>query len=362
MRHPTWALLVWAAALATVAGVREGARERGREGMLVEVLEENTLGSRLRRRDNSRASSSAAAAAAAAASSSSSAASSRRGRTWHGAMASSSRGGGQGGLLAPMTWRVPGAAVPSSRPVAPAVLAAAVDPCLVHEECSRCTEDSRCGWCGANGMCAAGGPRGAKTLQCPQTAWNFMFCTGESCRNYRACRNCIADPYCAWCPTEGGGQCGEGSLASGGLDGNSRCPVPWLRSLVRKGLGSQEASRMDAEHAQYLDQVCDGNGTLAYIPPPPPTPRPAPSLPVVTSIEPHHGPVFGRTVITITGLFFGLLPHEQEVTLGGKELCATMVWVSQSVIRCTTKPVESPVGKGFEHLLVEVTRKQGKGL
>jgi hypothetical protein len=116
---------------------------------------------------------------------------------------------------------------------------------------------------------------------------------------------------------------------------------------------------MDAEHAQYLDQVCDGNGTLAYIPPPPPTPRPAPSLPVVTSIEPHHGPVFGRTVITITGLFFGLLPHEQEVTLGGKELCATMVWVSQSVIRCTTKPVESPVGKGFEHLLVEVTRKQG---
>ena len=195
-----------------------------------------------------------------------------------------------GGMLLPI---VDSTAVPTG--LSPGALTeGGVDPCLKHESCTRCVEDRRCGYCGSNGMCAAGGPTGAKALKCA-ASWSFMYCTGESCRNYRNCVNCIADPSCAFCPVEeGGGRCGEGNQPGGGATGKSKCPVPWLRSLVRRNMGNREASVLAFEHVSYLNDICEGNGTLVYKHPPPALPPPPSHIVSSKSLWPLQAPLPGR--------------------------------------------------------------------
>jgi hypothetical protein len=77
-----------------------------------------------------------------------------------------------------------------------------VDPCNSYDGCARCAEDRRCGWCEADGICQSGGPKGPKPGKCAKGAWSFQFCVAESCDAYRACRSCIADPDCGWCPDD----------------------------------------------------------------------------------------------------------------------------------------------------------------
>ena len=214
------------------------------------------------------------------------------------------------------------------------------DPCDSHSNCGRCSEDSRCGWCAANSQCMIGGPSGPKLSVC--AAWTKGFCEVGKCNEYSHCMSCLADPYCGWCsapsddPTqEIPGKCMEGG-SSGPGDAEGECPDQWRHSPMRKGTGYAMASHLASVHGPYLREVCEASdGKIPYAPPPPAQPKQKAKDPVLLTMSPRNGPVFGGTHITITGMWFGYTKTDQTVTVGGRP-CEETIWKSQSVIVCVT--------------------------
>ena len=214
------------------------------------------------------------------------------------------------------------------------------DPCNRHANCGRCSEDSRCGWCAANSQCMIGGPSGPKLSVC--AAWTKGFCEVSKCGDYSHCMSCLADPYCGWCSApsddpnqEIPGKCMEGG-SSGPGDAEGECPDQWRHSPMRKGTGYAMASHLASVHGPYLREVCEASdGKIPYAPPPPPQPKATAKDPILLTMFPRDGPVFGGTHITITGMWFGYSKADQVVTLGGRP-CEETLWKSQSVIVCVT--------------------------
>ena len=195
------------------------------------------------------------------------------------------------------------------------------DPCNAHENCGRCSEDSRCGWCAANSQCMIGSPDGPKMQVC--ASWTKGFCEVSKCGDYSHCMSCLADPYCGWCTApsddpnaEIPGKCMEGG-SSGPGDAEGECPDQWRHSPVRKGTGYALASHLASAHAPYLREICESaSGKIPYAPPPPPEPPMKAKDPMILTMFPRDGPIFGGTHITITGMWFGYSKTDQEVTIG----------------------------------------------
>ena len=189
------------------------------------------------------------------------------------------------------------------------------DVCREKTSCNTCTADSRCGWCDGTMSCFAGSERGPKTLTC--SSWQFQYCSGQSCDAYKLCAQCLADPYCGWCrgeaPAEGkeaknpmfNGNCMDVG-SSGPLYGE--CSAEWLHSRVRQGTPFRLAASMDMAHKGYLQEMCEAGDKHLFQPKAPAPVLAAPKDPVVLTVQPLEGPVFGQTVVTLTGLYFGDRP------------------------------------------------------
>ena len=183
------------------------------------------------------------------------------------------------------------------------------DPCNSHANCGRCSEDSRCGWCAANSQCMIGSPSGPKLGMC--ASWTKGFCEVSKCGDYSHCMSCLADPYCGWCSAPSDdpsaaipGKCMEGG-SSGPGEAEGECPDQWRHSPVRKGTAYTLASHLASTHGPYLREVCESaDGKIPYAPPPAAKPVPTAKDPVMLTMFPRDGPLFGGTHITITGEFF----------------------------------------------------------
>jgi hypothetical protein len=214
------------------------------------------------------------------------------------------------------------------------------DPCNTHTNCGQCSEDSRCGWCAANNQCMIGGTERPKLSVC--ASWTKGFCEVSKCGDYSHCMSCLADPYCGWCSAAGDdplaptpGKCMEGG-SSGPGEAEGECPDQWRHSPVRKGTAYAMASHLASTHGPYLREVCESvDGRIPYAPAPPAKPAPKPKDPVILTMYPRNGPLFGGTHVTITGLWFGYTKTDQQILIGGRP-CEETIWKSQSVMICVT--------------------------
>jgi len=214
------------------------------------------------------------------------------------------------------------------------------DPCNDHANCGRCSEDSRCGWCAANSQCMIGGTASPKLGVC--ASWTKGYCGVSKCGDYSHCMSCLADPYCGWCSAPSDdplapvpGKCMEGG-SSGPGEAEGSCPDQWRHSPVRKGTSYTMASHLAATHGPYLREVCESSdGRIPYAPAPPAQPLPKAKDPVLLTMFPRDGPLFGGTHVTITGLFFGYTKSDQTIYVGGHP-CRETIWKSQSVMVCVT--------------------------
>ena len=77
---------------------------------------------------------------------------------------------------------------------------------------------------------------------------------------------------------------------------------------------------------------------------PPPKKAAETQYPVTMAIDPVHGPTFGGTVITVTGLWFGFTPSSGLKAYLGEIPCDDTIWVSESILKCVT-PQHRPAGK-----------------
>ena len=68
--------------------------------------------------------------------------------------------------------------------------------------------------------------------------------------------------------------------------------------------------------------------------------------PFVESVQPHCGPFFGSTKLTITGQRFGDSAAELEAVFLGDHECVDVKWCTASIITCTT-PALDAVDLGF---------------
>merc|ERR1711974_189406 len=99
--------------------------------------------------------------------------------------------------------------------------------CEEYHDCAHCISLSdspkSCGWCRSEATCKPGnmfGPTGPKNC----TMWDYGYCAAEPCALYTACHQCVQDPFCGWCASEG--HCVEGTR-TGPLFG--LCPH-WMAS------------------------------------------------------------------------------------------------------------------------------------
>ena len=225
------------------------------------------------------------------------------------------------------------------------------DVCREKTSCNTCTADSRCGWCDGTMSCFAGSERGPKTLTC--SSWQFQYCSGQSCDAYKLCAQCLADPYCGWCrgeaPAEGkeaknpmfNGNCMDVG-SSGPLYGE--CSAEWLHSRVRQGTPFRLAASMDMAHKGYLQEMCEAGDKHLFQPKAPAPQLAAPKDPVVLTVQPLEGPVFGQTVVTLTGLYFGDRPGARY----GTDLSWVLV-VAESFRGVT--PAAQPLAASPDHTL-----------
>ena len=216
------------------------------------------------------------------------------------------------------------------------------DPCNSHANCGRCSEDSRCGWCAANSQCMIGSPSGPKLGMC--ASWTKGFCEVSKCGDYSHCMSCLADPYCGWCSAPSDdpsaaipGKCMEGG-SSGPGEAEGECPDQWRHSPVRKGTAYTLASHLASTHGPYLREVCESaDGKIPYAPPPAAKPVPTAKDPVMLTMFPRDGPLFGGTHITITGEFFFCLG-------GGRygRCCGVCCWLPCVLVEHCWAVVEIP--------------------
>jgi len=233
------------------------------------------------------------------------------------------------------------------------------DICRVYENCTSCVADSRCGWCDSNQRCSSGGIDGPKDATCLASGWNFMACPGAPCDQYVSCTSCLSDPLCGWCVD--GESDDEGRVQQFCTDGTNRgpskenqCPTSYTHAPFPAGLSAAHASRKAYEHLNLFVDMCNTAGKLLVVQTPPKAERP-PDAPVVLRVTPTSGPVFGHTVVTITGAFFGKEADGAAVTafVGGKA-CLETKRESPSVIKCVTPPHNPAADEELESRAVTV--------
>ena len=192
------------------------------------------------------------------------------------------------------------------------------DPCENFKSCSDCTRQRQCGWCEANKKCATGAPKGPKAESlCQVDFWMFSFCPSVPCPQYKDCKSCLMDPNCGWCASSGGSKADDddssdsGRCSAGGYDGprdhqeDGTCTGNWLHSPTRVGESTLRTAILNLKHGSYLNEVCNAGTMNIQHSLPPPKKAAETQYPVTMAIDPVHGPTFGGTVITVTGLWFG---------------------------------------------------------
>ena len=168
-------------------------------------------------------------------------------------------------------------------------LAGFIEPVALDDECSmlsgscgRCAANPKCGYCPGTGQCMLGTvqgptPRWKKSVDIPEfmndprkafmyatncSAWEFSFCSQNSCRDYTGCGECLKDQFCGWCPSTG--KCLEGDEA-GSSEIGEYCPRGWLHSPLHSGFGEDQTYDSILSPAQrkvqesHLNEFCTAN-------------------------------------------------------------------------------------------------------
>eukprot|EP00164_Ancoracysta_twista_P004327 GFYU01005831.1.p1 GENE.GFYU01005831.1~~GFYU01005831.1.p1 ORF type:complete len:206 (-),score=1.35 GFYU01005831.1:277-840(-) len=101
-----------------------------------------------------------------------------------------------------------------------------------HEKlsCGECTQSPSCGWCALAGVCLPGnsdGPNPSAGQAANCAVWDFEFCSGESCDQYKTCQSCIKDSMCGWCSDTKKCQEGDTNPTNGNCSNWSRSICPY---------------------------------------------------------------------------------------------------------------------------------------